>query len=67
VLVLGHGRGKSNAAKRFAEWARAHDAALAAKLVGEIACDVDDLTDDQIVGFARQYFRVDPQRRGVGA
>jgi hypothetical protein len=62
VLVIGHGKGKANAGHHFVTYIEKHDRDLAAKLVGEVRADIDDLTDDQLLRLGQHYAGIDPLR-----
>lgn len=61
-LLLGHGSGKANASHHFVTYAEKHFSGVAAKLVAEVRCDIDDLTDRQVLRLAQQYFGTEPDR-----
>ena len=62
ILLLGHGNGKANASHHFVTYAEKHFSGVAAKLVAEVRCDIDDLTDRQVLRLAQQYFGTEPDR-----
>ncbi len=62
VLVLGHGKGKANAGHHFIAYIEKHDRDLAAKIVGEVRADIDDLTDEQFLRLGQHYAGIDPLR-----
>ena len=62
ILLLGHGNGKANASHHFVAYAEKHFSGVAAKLVAEVRCDIDDLTDRQVLRLAQQYFGTEPDR-----
>ena len=61
-LLLGHGSGKANASHHFVAYAEKHVSGVAAKLVAEVRCDIDDLTDRQVLRLAQQYFGTESDR-----
>lgn len=56
VLVLGHGTGKANASHKFIAYCEEHDRELAQRIVGDLRCDIDDLTDRQVLRLAQRAF-----------
>lgn len=56
ILVLGHGKGKVNASHLWVSYVEKHRKDVAAKLVAEVRVDIDELTDAQVVGLARDFF-----------
>lgn len=62
ILLLGHGTGKANASHHFVAYAEKHFSDVCAKLVAEVRCDIDDLTDRQVLRLAQQYFGTEPER-----
>ncbi|MEF9995844.1 MAG: hypothetical protein RR784_04595 [Burkholderiaceae bacterium] len=71
ALVISHGKGKARASQHFLDYARAHRADLASKVVADLRADVDDLSDAQILRLAQDFFDIEPsrdlgdERRGV--
>jgi hypothetical protein len=63
VVIAGHGSGKANAADSFVKWLHAHHRYDEAKLVGTVRCDVDDITDRQLLRWAEEYFGKDEPTR----
>ncbi|MFA7324673.1 MAG: hypothetical protein WC005_09980 [Candidatus Nanopelagicales bacterium] len=55
ILLLGHGKGKSNASHVFAGYLESHHPDLAHKVIGELRCDIDSLTDAQLISFGRRF------------
>lgn len=66
VLLLGHGKGKSNASVLFASYLERHYSDVAAKVVAIVRCDVDDITDNQLLRLGEMYFGTDEPERGFG-
>ena len=62
ILLLGHGNGKANASHHFVAYAEKHFSGVAAKLISEVRCDIDDSTDRQVLRLAQQYFGTEPDR-----
>lgn len=61
-LLSGQGNGKANASHHFVAYAEKHFSGVAAKLVAEVRCDIDDLFDRQVLRLAQQYFGTEPDR-----
>lgn len=57
IVLLGHGTGNSNAARRFAEWARDHAPALHGRIARIHDCDLAALTDAQTRAEGRRVWR----------
>ena len=62
IVLLGHGTGKASAAQHLVSWMTHHASATAAKVVGVMNVDVDDLTDEQILRLGQQAFGIVPKR-----
>jgi hypothetical protein len=62
VLLLGHGTGKSNASHHFIAYVEKHESDLAAKILGDVRCDIDDLTNAQVLRLGQQFFDMAPAR-----
>jgi len=62
VLLLGHGTGKSNASHHFISYVEKHESDLAATIVGDVRCDIDDLTNAQVLRLGQQFFDMAPAR-----
>lgn len=56
VLLLGHGTGKSNASHLFEAYLRRHYSDVADKIVADVRCDIDDITDSQLLRLGELYF-----------
>ena len=56
IVLLGHGKGKANASHLFAGYLEKHHRDLAHRLQGEIRCDIDSITDAQLVQIGRDFF-----------
>ena len=68
LLLLGHGNGKSNASHVFEGYLEKHHRDLAAKIVGNVRTDIDDITDHQLLRLGEAYFGIhEPLRSGSGA
>ncbi len=66
VLLLGHGKGKSNASHIFETYLHKHYSDVAAKIVADIKCDIDDITDNQLLRLGELYFGEDEPERDYG-
>jgi hypothetical protein len=62
IILLGHGTGKSNASHHFAAYLEKHESDVAAKIVAEYRCDIDDLTDPQVLRIAQNIIGLAPRR-----
>lgn len=56
ILVIGHGKGKSNAMVRLVQHLERHHAGVAKKVVGAIDADLSAMTEPQILATARSWF-----------
>ena len=56
ILLLGHGRGKSNASHRWVAYVEEHRKDVAAKVVADVRVDIDHLETKQVLGLAQYYF-----------
>lgn len=56
VLVMGHGKGKSNAMVRLIQHLERHHQNAARKVVGAIDADLSAMTEPQILAIARNWF-----------
>lgn len=66
VLLLGHGSGKANATHQLVAYLEKHRSDVAALIVGDIRCDIDDLTDAQVLRLGEQFFGIAPARASHG-
>ena len=62
VLLLGHGKGKANASHHLASYIEKHRRDIAARILGEIRADIDDLTDEQLLRLGQHIAGIDPLR-----
>lgn len=62
ILLLGHGSGKANASHHLVNYMEHHRKDIAAKIVGDIRADIDDLTDEQVLRLGQHILGVDPLR-----
>ena len=62
ILLLGHGTGKANASHHFITYAEKHESDVAAKILGDVRCDIGDLTDVQVLRIAQGYLDMLPAR-----
>ena len=65
ILVLGHGKGKSNASHHWVEYVQKHRRDVAAKVVADVRVGIDHLDDGQVLELAQAYFS-DPPPRDAG-
>ena len=56
ILVVGHGKGKSNAAQHLLEYLRTHHREAYRRVVREIEADLSAITTPQLLELARQAF-----------
>lgn len=63
ILLLGHGKGKSNASHAFQAYVEKHRPEIAKKIVASVRCDVDDITDNQLLRLGETYFGEDVPKR----
>jgi len=66
VLLLGHGKGKSNASHIFYHYLERHYSDIAAKVVADLRVDIDDITDAQLKRLGELYFGTDQPVRDYG-
>jgi hypothetical protein len=62
ILVLGHGKGKANASHHWISYVEKHRKDVAAKIVGDLRVDIDDLDDAQVLRLAQSFFGAPPKR-----
>lgn len=62
ILLLGHGKGKSNASHHWVAYVEAHHREVAAKVVADVRVDIDHLDDEQVLRIAQYYFGEAPAR-----
>mgnify|MGYP003342199515 CR=1 FL=1 len=62
ILLLGHGGGKANASHHLVTYMEHHRKDIAAKIVGDVRADIDDLTDEQLLRLGQHILGVDPSR-----
>jgi hypothetical protein len=63
ILLLGHGNGKANASHQWVAYVEKHAKDVAAKVIGDVRADIDDLSDADVLRLARHYFGLaDPIR-----
>ncbi len=63
VILLGHGNGKANASHAFLAYVEKHYSDLAAKILGDLRVDIDDLTDPQVLRIGQTFFDIAPPRQ----
>jgi hypothetical protein len=56
IVLLGHGKGKANASHLFAGYLEKHHKDVAHRIQGEIRCDIDSITDAQLMQIGRDFF-----------
>ena len=56
VLLIGHGKGKSNSMLRLVQHLERHHAPTAKKVVGAIDANIPAMTEPQILATAREWF-----------
>ena len=66
ILLLGHGKGKANASHIFEGYLHKHYSDVAAKIVADVRCDIDDITDAQLLRLGELYFGEDEPVRDHG-
>jgi hypothetical protein len=57
IVVVGHGEGKSNAARHLADYLRSHHRETYARIVREIVVDLSSITTPQLLDLTRQALR----------
>jgi len=62
ILLLGHGKGKSNASHHWVAYVEKHHRDVAAKVVADVRVDIDHLDDEQVLRIAQYYFGEAPAR-----
>lgn len=56
LLIFGTGTGKSSEMDQFVAWLKIHHPELAKRIVGSLVIDESHLTDDQLLGKAREFY-----------
>lgn len=56
IVLLGHGKGKANASHVFAGYLEKHHKEVAHRIQGEVRCDIDSITDAQLIQVGRDFF-----------
>ena len=64
LLLVGHGKGKANFSHQFESFLEKHHRDVAAKIVGNVRADIDDITDRQLLRLGEHHFHIDVPRRG---
>jgi hypothetical protein len=62
ILLLGHGNGKANATHQWVAYVEQHAKDVAAKVIGDVRADIDDLSGNEVLELARHYYGLDPLR-----
>jgi hypothetical protein len=60
ILVVGHGKGKSNAARHLLEYLRTHHSETYQRIVREVETDLSAITTPQLLELAKQTFQWRP-------
>lgn len=66
VLLLSHGKGKSNAGHVFEAYLHKHYSDVAQKIVADVRVDIDDITNNQLLRLGELYFGKDEPERDYG-
>ena len=66
VLVVGHGKGKADAAAAFEQWWAKHHRETVGTIAGTETADIDDITNAQLLRWAEDYFGADQPEREIG-
>ena len=56
ILIFGRGTGKSCEMDQFVEWAKIHQPALAGRIVGTLIVDEKQMTKDQLIAKAKEFY-----------
>ena len=62
IILLGHGSGKANASHHLVTYMEHHRKDIAAKILGDVRADIDDLTDEQVLRLGQHIAGIDPKR-----
>ncbi len=65
IVLLTNGTGKANAGHHFSAYAEEHFLDVAAKILGEVRCDISDLTDPQLLRIGQDFVGIHPTRDHV--
>jgi hypothetical protein len=57
VLIFGSGTGESSEMQNFASWLREHHPEISRRVLGTIVVDESHLTDGQLLGKAREFYK----------
>jgi hypothetical protein len=57
ILLVGHGKGKSNAARHLEEYLRAHHHEIYQRVVRKVETDLSSITTPQLLELAEQAFQ----------
>ncbi len=60
IVVVGHGKGHSDAAQNLIAWIRLHHSDIAQRLLGEVTADLSSLTPPQLLELARRALAASP-------
>ena len=56
LVIFGTGTGNSNEMDQFITWLKHHHPELAKKILGSMVVDENHLTEDQLLGKAREFY-----------
>ena len=60
IVVIGHGKGHSDAGHHLIAWIKLHHKDIAQRLEGEVTADLSSMTPPQLLGLARTALNVRP-------
>jgi desulfoferrodoxin (superoxide reductase-like protein) len=60
IVVVGHGKGHSDAARHFIEWVNLHHGDISRRLVCEVVADLSSLTPPQLLDLGRRVLSDKP-------
>ena len=62
ILLIGHGKGHSNATTSLVNYIEDHEPELQGKIAGTLELDIPAMSDAEILQEARTFFRAASQR-----
>jgi hypothetical protein len=62
IVLLTNGTGKANAGHHFSAYAEKHFSSVSDKILGEVRCDISDLTDPQLLRIGQDFMGIHPKR-----
>ena len=62
IVLLTNGTGKANAGHHFSAYAEKHFSSVSDKILGEVRCDISDLTDPQLLRIGQDFMGIHPRR-----